>query len=111
LIDIALFWCCLNPRERLVIAGCLAAWVGLLGYITKVDYDGLWTAQGISPTNALAVSFVFIYRLTAGVVEVDEGVFIDVYFFDGVFWPLMAAYAIDPGLSCSSPCSILTFPS
>jgi len=109
-LPISRFWCCLNPGDQNVLAGCLAFYVTLTGYVPKVAFDGLWAVYIVDTVPQRLDAFLWEYHLTEGTVDMGDGEIIDVYFFDFLFWPALAIFALDPGLTCAAPCSYLTFP-
>jgi len=104
------FWCCLPDSDQLVLAGCLSFFVTLTGYVPKVFFDGLWSTLVTTTVPQRRELFLWEFRLTLGEVDLGDGEIIEVYFFDFEFWPALALYALDPGLTCAAPCLYRTFP-
>jgi len=109
MLPIERFWCCLFPGDQFVLAGSLAFFVTLTGYIPKIAFDGLWATYETDTAFWRRELFLYEYQLTLGEVDLGDGEIIEVYFFDLVFWPMLALYAVEVGLNCAEPCRMLTY--
>lgn len=104
------YWCCLNERERDILAACIVPIILGTGYIDKVSFDALWVLFGITPDTAMQNSFVDMYALTLTLVEI-EGVPVPVYEGDLTWWALFYAFSLTDPFICIEPCFILRYSS
>lgn len=95
--------------DQFVLAGCLAFFVTLTGYVPKIAFDGLWAAFETDRAAWRRELFLFEYQLTYGEVDMGDGEILEVYFFDLSFWPELAVYSVEVGLNCAAKCKFLTF--
>lgn len=92
-----------------MVTVCLAANLATPGYIEKTTFDAAFALTGAQPLAYRKAWFITLMDLTeTTIVPCIDCPPIDAYAF-GVFWLLMAAFAIDPGLSCPDGCPIREF--
>jgi len=110
LINIEIWWCCLNNRERSAIQLLLPYFAFAGSYIDRAVFDAYWFALGYAPNNAMVVWFIAIYGLIPGTVPISEEEVKDVLFFDIGYWSQVYAFSLTDPFICTEPCEILTYP-
>lgn len=104
------WWCCLNPRERNSIVFCVTNYLVNPTYIGRETFDLAMAVTGESSNILMFEYFMTFYGLEYTLIPCGEDCFIDAVVFVGDFWPLMAAFVLEPEFICAQPCKLLTWP-
>jgi len=104
------FWyCCLHPIEAFVFFNCYSAYTGNNAYIEKTVFDAFWVVIGQPVGEARYDTFVHWYHLTFGLVPIGEDEWLEVYFFDPLFWLGAQGFFLSPLAACEDPCKPLHY--
>lgn len=96
--------------ERDMNTLCVTAFITPPGYITQADFDAAWAV--FDPPNSFERREFFVrnFYLIPGEVEESPDVFIDVYFFGSIWWPVLYQFFATSITTCAEPCALVLFP-
>lgn len=110
-INIARWYCCLNPTERLAMILCAGNAGPVTYFVLKSLFDAVWLTATEGSITIRKEIFIEERGLTLGSVPPDDPDGIEVYYMDPEYWDEVNAYMDEFGTTCAEPCKVLTFSS
>jgi hypothetical protein len=102
-------WCCLNPDERNATIFSAGLYAILPIYMEKSIFDAFWDLTVYKSRLERRETFIRNWYLIPGVFINEEGLPVDVYYFDPITWIPLALWALNPDNTCEQKCLELRF--